>query len=129
MQEKYGEEKVIVLKGNHEQRFLDWLNDYRNPYPDGTEDDIVFNDWLCSDLECGFNTISTFLPQWQMDFLNQITRTCSIETLSREVVQIIEIIMMFIMMEKVITILMDRSIMAGNYCCWHMMKRMGNIFK
>lgn len=89
LQEKYGVKKVIVLKGNHEQMFLDWLNDYGNPYPDGTEDDMVFNDWLCSDLECGATTISTFLPQWQMDFLNQITRTCSMETLSSEAVQMI----------------------------------------
>lgn len=32
-------------------------------------------------------------------------------------------------MEKVITILMARSIKAGNYCCWHTMKRMGSIIK
>ena len=32
-------------------------------------------------------------------------------------------------MEKVITILMARSIKAGNYCCWYTMKRMGSIIK
>lgn len=89
LQEKYGVEKVVVLKGNHEQMFLDWMNDYRNPYPDGTEDNIVFNEWLRTDLECGANTISTFLSQRQMDFLNQISRTCSTETINREAVQMI----------------------------------------
>lgn len=87
LKEKYGVEKVVVLKGNHEQMFLDWINDYRNPYPDETEDDMVFNDWLRTDLECGASTISTFLSQWQMDFLNQISRTSSMETINREAVQ------------------------------------------
>ncbi|WP_418755411.1 metallophosphoesterase [Eubacterium ventriosum] len=89
LQGKYGVEKVIVLRGNHEQMFLEWINDYRNPYPDGSEDNMVFNDWLRTDLECGGNTISTFLSQWQMDFLNQISRTSSMETINREAVQMI----------------------------------------
>ena len=38
LQKKYGAEKVVVLKGNHEQMFLDWIEDYRNIYSDGTED-------------------------------------------------------------------------------------------
>ena len=45
-QKEYGEEKVVVLKGNHEQMFLEWIDDYRNPYFDGTEDYLTFNDWL-----------------------------------------------------------------------------------
>ena len=87
LKEKYGVEKVVVLKGNHEQMFLDWINDYRNPYPDETEDDMVFNDRLRTDLECGASTISIFLSQWQMDFLNQISRISSMETINREAVQ------------------------------------------
>ena len=206
LQGRYGVEKVIVLKGNHEQMFLEWINDYRNLYPDGSEENMVFNDWLRTDLECGGNTISTFLSQWQMDFLNQISRTSSMETINREAVQMIlsnhdELIewiqrlpsyfetenQIFVhagvdeeageywvwgtsdyillgkfpatkgkfyktivaghvgtgtwsladdrnyhdvfTMEKVITILMARSIKAGNYCCWHTMKRMGSIIK
>lgn len=89
LQGRYGVEKVIVLKGNHEQMFLEWINDYRNLYPDGSEENMVFNDWIRTDLECGGNTISTFLSQWQMDFLNQISRTSSMETINREAVQMI----------------------------------------
>lgn len=50
LQGRYGVEKVIVLKGNHEQMFLEWINDYRNLYPDGSEENMVFNDWLRTDL-------------------------------------------------------------------------------
>lgn len=89
LQNEYGEEKVKVLKGNHEQMFLEWIDDYRNPYSDGTEDSMTFNDWLRSDFDYGANTISTFIAENQMNFLNQISRTCSLETISREAVQMI----------------------------------------
>jgi serine/threonine protein phosphatase 1 len=89
LQNEYGEEKVKVLKGNHEQMFLEWIDDYRNPYSDGTEDCMTFNDWLRSDFDYGANTISTFIAENQMNFLNQISRTCSLETISREAVQMI----------------------------------------
>ena len=32
----------IVLKGNHEQMFLEWIVDYRNPFSDGTENLEIF---------------------------------------------------------------------------------------
>ncbi len=38
-------------------------------------------------IDCGASTISTFLSQWQMDFLNQISRISSMETINREAVQ------------------------------------------
>lgn len=89
LQKKYGAEKVVVLKGNHEQMLLEWISDYRNPYPDGTEDYMTFNDWLRTDFESGADTIRTFISKQQMDFLNTISRTCSMETINREAVQMI----------------------------------------
>lgn len=89
IQKQYGDEKVVVLKGNHEQMFLEWIDNYGNPYSDGTEYDLAFNDWLRTDFEYGANTVSTFLSEQQMDFLNQISRTCSLETISKEAVQMI----------------------------------------
>lgn len=89
LQKEYGEEKVVVLKGNHEQMFLEWIDDYRNLYSDGTEDYMTFNDWLRTDFEYGANTIRTFVSDQKMDFLNQISRTCSMETINREAVQMI----------------------------------------
>ena len=89
LQKKNGEDKIIVLKGNHEQMFLEWIDDYRNPISDGTEGLMTFNDWLRTDFEYGANTISTFVSEQQMDFLNQISRTSSLETISKEAVQMI----------------------------------------
>lgn len=89
LQKKYGDKKVIVLKGNHEQMFLEWIDDYRNLYSDGTEEYPIFNDWLRTDFECDANTISTFISDQQMNFLNQISRTCSMETINKEAVQMV----------------------------------------
>lgn len=89
LQKKYGIEKVVILKENHEQMFLDWISDYRSIYSDGTEDYMVFNDWLRTDFESGARTIRTFILQQQMEFLNTISRTCSMETINREAVQMI----------------------------------------
>lgn len=89
LQRKYGKEKIVVLKGNHEEMFLEWIDDYRNTYSEATEDYMVFNDWLRTDFEYGANTVRTFVSAQQMDFLNQISGTCSLETISKEAVQMI----------------------------------------
>ena len=50
---------------------------------------MTFNNWLRTDFEYGANTIRTFVSDQKMDFLNQISRTCSLETINREAVQMI----------------------------------------
>lgn len=89
LQEQNGEEKVIVLKGNHEQMFLEWIDDYRNSFSNGTEDYLTFNDWLKTDFEYGANTIRTFISEQQMDLLNQLSGTYPLETISKKAVQMI----------------------------------------
>lgn len=80
---------MIVLKGNHEQMFLEWINDFRHPYADDLGDCRIFNDWLQTDFEYGVNTIRTFISEEQMSFLEQISRTCSLGTISLEAVQMV----------------------------------------
>ena len=46
--------------------FLEWIDDYKNPYSDETDDIMVFNDWLESDFDYGANTIGTFISKQQM---------------------------------------------------------------
>lgn len=89
LQKQLGSEKVIVLKGNHEQMFLEWINDFRDPYVDGSGDCRIFNDWLRTDFEYGANTIRTFISEKQLSFLEQISKTCSLETISLEAVQMV----------------------------------------
>lgn len=89
LQKQHGGEKVIVLRGNHEQMFLDWINDFRNPFPSEAEEFMIFNDWLHTDFECGASTVRTFISKDQMEFLDKISRTSSLGTISREAVQMI----------------------------------------
>lgn len=89
LQQKYGNDKVIVLKGNHEQMFLDWIDEYSNPYPDGTEEYLTHNDWLRTDFESGEDTISSFLSESQMEHLKHMSETCSLESTCREAVRMI----------------------------------------
>lgn len=50
---------------------------------------MIFNDWLRTDFEYGANTISTFISEQQMDFLNQISGVSSLETINMEAVKMI----------------------------------------
>lgn len=89
LQKQYGGEKVVVLKGNHEQMFLEWIDDFKNPCPSGPEELLTFNDWLRTDFEYNANTIRTFVSEEQMSFLERMSRTSSLETTSREAVKLI----------------------------------------
>ena len=47
----YGADKVIVLKGNHEAMFLEWVDEYKKTYNGDPDFDLAYNDWLRTDLE------------------------------------------------------------------------------
>ena len=89
LQKRYGNKKVVVLKGNHEQMFLEWINEYRNLFSDGMQELMTFNDWLRNDFEYGANTISTFVSDQQMTLLDRMSKTCSLETISKEAVKML----------------------------------------
>ena len=91
LQKQYGGEKIIVLKGNHEQMFLDFIKDFNYPYGSDPEMEelMAYNDWIRTDFEYGANTIRTFLSKEQMDFLDKIARTASLETISRNAVRMV----------------------------------------
>lgn len=89
LQQRYGSDKVIVLKGNHEAMFLDWINEYRNPYASETGELMIFNDWLRTEMEYGSKTVRTFISEQQYRFLEKIARTSSFETINREAADMI----------------------------------------
>ena len=55
LQQSYGEEQVVVLKGNHEVMLLEWLETYSRPKArkSGEDDFFVWNDWLRTDKDTG----------------------------------------------------------------------------
>ena len=56
LQAAYGADKVIVLKGNHEAMFLEWVDEYKKTYNGDPDFDLAYNDWLRTDLEHRGNT-------------------------------------------------------------------------
>ena len=64
-QKRYGAEKVIVLRGNHEEMFLEWLDAYAGPHAGQPDADglIPWSDWLLTDPD--FGTFRSFLSEAQ----------------------------------------------------------------
>ena len=59
LQQKYGAEKIIVLRGNHEEDFLDWIDTISHP------DGVSFNNWLTYDK--GLTTFRTLVTAEQLE--------------------------------------------------------------
>ncbi len=83
LQKEYGSDKVIVLKGNHEAMFLEWLDEYRNPDPGELERELAFNEWLRTDGEHHFNVVRTLVSEEQMAFFEKTAHTSGFDTLNR----------------------------------------------
>lgn len=89
MQRRYGPKKVIVLRGNHEEEFLEWLKIYGGPHA-GEPDEyglVPWNDWLLTDPD--FGTFRSFLNETQWAFFRDITRTVSEDTMNIEAARLL----------------------------------------
>ncbi len=62
LQKEYGDEKVIVLKGNHEAMFLEWIDDFSGQYSPELEA-LAYDSWLKTDSHHRFSTFRTFLSE------------------------------------------------------------------
>lgn len=88
-QKRYGTEKVIVLRGNHEEAFLEWIDAYGGPNA-GVPDEYGFvpwSDWLSTDPD--YNTFRSFVTEEQWKFFQQITHSVSEDTLNMEAAQMV----------------------------------------
>lgn len=82
-------ENLIVLRGNHEEMFLNWLDTYAGPHagePDG-DGFLPWNSWL--DLDEDFQTLRTFLSKQQWDFLRQAMPTMSETSINIEAARMV----------------------------------------
>lgn len=62
LQKKYGTNKVIVLLGNHEKDFLDWLEEYEDINAHIANLSTYSNhEWLQYDSDCDYETLKSFL--------------------------------------------------------------------
>lgn len=82
LQKAYGSERIIVLRGNHEEEFLNWLNAYAGS---GTSQPDEYgltpwSGWL--DVDTDFQTLRTLITSTQWDFFRQVMPTLSEDTLN-----------------------------------------------
>jgi len=77
LQKHYGSEKIVVLRGNHEEAFLEWLDIYGGPGA-GEPDEYgltPWDDWLDRDQD--FRTFRTLVTGEQWAFFTQVLPTLS----------------------------------------------------
>lgn len=89
LQKKYGGDKVVVLRGNHEEAFLEWLDTYGGPHA-GEPDEygmIPWNDWLVHDQD--FRTFRTLVSPEQWAFFSKVAPTLSEDSLNIEAARMV----------------------------------------
>lgn len=89
LQRQYSPEKVIVLRGNHEEDFLEWLDTYSGPNA-GKPDEyglIPYHEWLDTDRD--YATFRTFLTEEQWARFQQIKETETGDSLNAKAAQMV----------------------------------------
>lgn len=82
LQKTYGPQRVIVLRGNHEEMLLEWLRIFSGP-SEYRQDEYgwpLWSGWLEADPE--LQTFRTLVSQSQWDFFQQVTPTLGEESLN-----------------------------------------------
>ncbi|MCR4902871.1 MAG: metallophosphoesterase [Butyrivibrio sp.] len=86
-QKENGEDKVIVLKGNHEAAMLEWIDEFKNPSSyDGY---MSYNSWFREDAEQNYKTFKTLINKEQLEHILEIENEASFERLNAEAVKMV----------------------------------------
>ena len=89
LQREHGTNRVIVLRGNHEELLLDWLNAYSGPRAGRTGADSFgpWSDWLTTDpeLKC-FRTLISY-SQWKL--FQRLAKTAPAPALNAEAARMV----------------------------------------
>ena len=89
LQDEYGKEKVVVLKGNHEEMLLEWIADFTGSYRPELEA-LAYDSWLKTDSEHRFNTFRTFVPEEVFAEFEEYCRKASFVEMNQKAVQILK---------------------------------------
>lgn len=64
LQNRYGRDRVVVLKGNHEEMLLEWIDEYNKPVTRAMEE-LSYDSWLETDEHYHYNTFRTLVTEEQ----------------------------------------------------------------
>lgn len=85
LQQKHGEEKVIVLKGNHEALFLEFLDDFN-----GAQNGFQYGNWLQTDSDSDMITMKSLVSEKNFALFSMLTKRASFSAISREAAELIK---------------------------------------
>ena len=88
LQQRYGGEKVTVLKGNHEAMLLGWIDEYNKELTPIMEE-MAYDSWLKTDSEHRYNAFRTMVTKEQFQELLCVEKTASFAKLNTTAVQMV----------------------------------------
>ena len=88
LQKEYGEEKVVVLKGNHEAMFLEWIDDFNKELTPIMEA-MAYDSWLKTDSKHRYNAFRTLVSEEQFARLLEIEKDASFAKINTEAVKMV----------------------------------------
>ena len=89
LQKEYGDDKIVVLKGNHEADLLDWIDEYKQISVSEFDSLLSFNPWLKNDAESGYKTFKTLISDAAFDRFRKEVESMSFDRMNRRAVQIL----------------------------------------
>ena len=87
LQSEHGTDKVIVLKGNHEDMILTWIDEYSGAVPGS--DEMFYDSWFKTDSEQNYKTFRTLVTEEQLDKIREIKKTASFVDFNKEAVRMV----------------------------------------
>jgi len=88
LQKKHGKEKVVVLKGNHEAMFLEWIDEYKRELTPLMEQ-MAYDSWLKTDSEHRYNVFRTLVTEDQFKELTEVEKTASFAKINTTAVKMV----------------------------------------
>ena len=89
LQQEYGDEKVIVLKGNHEAMLLEWIDNFKVKRYSAELEALSYDSWLKTDSEHRFNTYSTLVSPEAFEAFEEYSKKASFTEINIEAVRIL----------------------------------------
>ena len=83
LQKKYGDQKIICLKGNHEAMFLSWIDEYKTGKAQRRRGNgFTFNDWFRTDSDYGLPVFRTLVSEDQLKKFEKVASKASFEEIN-----------------------------------------------
>ncbi len=87
-QNKHGKDKVIMLKGNHEAMFLEWIDEFGKKITP-LMDAMAYDSWLKTDSEQDYKAFRTLISPEQFGLFTNMERKSSFAALNAGAVKLV----------------------------------------